>query len=163
MFKSMGQGTLSHYEENLFYKKPENMNRYLMSYNDLIYLFINTGKPKNDITISEHIFISKTPSAFISNLYENNDKKALSVKLHLNALKQFKPDYVFSQPLDIMSDIFEVNFVKKGLFTKQPRPKPWDIFGYTFLDLKFGVDPSVEFAVNHEVLNKMLTEQEFLM
>ncbi len=159
MFKSMGEATLKYYESNLFYTKPINMDRYLISYNDLIYMFVNTGKPDGITTVSEHIFITKTPSDFISNLYHNKDERAVSVKLHLYALKLFKPNYIYSHPLDIMSDIFATNFVKKGLFTKTDKKlNPGDIFGKDYKELQFGIDPTVEYAVNHQVLDQMLTE-----
>lgn len=160
MFASMGEATLKFYESLLNKQIVENMKRYLVSYNDQIYMFVNTGNPTGDrnLTISEHIYITKTPSNYISNLYENKDEKEISVKLHLYSLNLCKPNYIYSHPLDIMKDIFQTNFVAKNLFSKCPDV---EIFGFSSSSLGFGIYPTVKYSVNHQILNEMLNQNGF--
>ncbi len=156
MFEAMGQRTLSYYTNDVLNKELfPSMKRYIVTYNDIIYMIVNTGYPIKSTKISEHIFIAKTPSLFISNMYQNIDEPNIAVKLHLYCLKTFLPKFFYSHPLSKMTDIFNTNFVKTGLFVEQPNT---DIFGIHSKNLGFGMSPEVKYDVNHQVLNQMLIE-----
>ena len=94
----------------------EDVEKYIfMEKNTKMYMMVNVIE---NIKISEHIYIHRLPSAFIKRLkdkLENPDKNKdkdkdplfLSKQMHKFAISVIKPDYVVSNPLEIMKTVFK--------------------------------------------------------
>jgi len=95
----------------------EDVEKYIfMEKNTKMYMMVNVIE---NIKISEHIYIHRLPSAFIKRLkdkLENPDKNKdkdkdplfLSKQMHKFAISVIKPDYVVSNPLEVMKIVFKV-------------------------------------------------------
>jgi hypothetical protein len=166
VFYAMSMGTLRFYNKTFDYIKPPTMDRYLVSYDNQIFMFINTGIiPETNIRISEHILITKLPSNIISNIIISQPNLPLAIDLHLYGLSEFCPDYIVSYPLDIMTDIFN-SFEKLGIFYNPKKELSIDgitIDAKNFVrNLKIIFPPSIQYNINHEKLFNKLKEEGYI-
>ena len=74
-------------------------------------IVFNFAAKKRKITketiISEHIFIMRTASTLLYQAITGEKGKINAIDMHKYCIDRFNPDYIISQPLDIMMDFFK--------------------------------------------------------
>jgi hypothetical protein len=155
-FNDMAYKTLIYYCKSFDINNEYECNtkRYLVTYNDDLTMFINTGTFSDNVKFSEHIYITRLPTRYIHSLITNERVPNVAPSLHLYGLKLFIPNYIVSHPLNIMDILFK-KFIKNGLFTTSTvlnRNKYLGIEYKCYKEYKLLQKPTVEYKINLERL-----------
>ena len=115
MFSDMAYPTLQWYPGPFETEVP---NSFLVSYDDQLNMFISKCTADNGDKFSEHIYITRLPSLYITSLINGSREPNVEEALHIYALSLHKPKYLVSEPLNIMKEGVFGKFVTDRLLSK---------------------------------------------
>ncbi len=115
MFSDMAYPTLQWYSGPFEKAVP---NSFLVSYDDQLNMFISKCTADNGEKFSEHIYITRLPSLYITSLINGSREPNVAESLHIYALSLHKPTYLVSEPLNIMKEGVFSKFVTDRLLSK---------------------------------------------